>query len=155
MTPDGKSLFYDSDRNGNADIWRTTVGVNQPDAITHDPADEFGPALSPDGKWLAYYSYRAGTTHGIVIVKPMDGGPIVEVNDDSTVGIWPAWSADGRALFWQCSNAQTRLCGGAAERDNAGHWHAMASPAGAPIPQSPGWPVWSTDRLEMAWCCRP
>ncbi|HEX3927306.1 MAG TPA: protein kinase, partial [Gemmatimonadales bacterium] len=54
VTPDGKTLFYDSDRNGNANIWRTIVGVSQPDAITHDPADEFGPVLSPDGKWLGY-----------------------------------------------------------------------------------------------------
>jgi Tol biopolymer transport system component len=153
VTPDGKSLFYDSDRSGNADIWRTTIGVNQPDAITHDPADEFGPALSPDGKQLAYYSYREGTTHGIIMVKPMDGGPIEQVNDSATPGIWPAWSADGTALFWQCSNAQqtqqtqqTQLCGGAAKRDSAGRWHGMARPPAHPFQSPDG--RWTTDRLN-------
>ncbi len=147
-TADGKSVFYDADRSGNADIWRTTIGVGQPDAMTDDPADEFGPVLSPDGKRLAYYSYREGSTHGIVMVKPMGGGPIEEVNSGGTSGIWPAWSADGTALFWQCSNAQpqqTQLCGGAATRDSAGRWHGVPSPA-HPFQSPDG--RWTTDRLN-------
>ena len=126
-TADGKTLFYDSDRNGNSDIWRLRLGDSQPEAMTHDPADAFGPNLSADGQRLAFYSYRDGSEHGVIMVKPMDGGPIEQVNTSATYGIWPGWKPDGRTLLWQCSTPGKRmLC--AASQDSTSHWHAAESP---------------------------
>jgi Tol biopolymer transport system component len=126
-TPDGKTLFYDSDRNGNADIWRLAVGDSQLEAMTHDPADEFGPSLSPDGRRLAFYSYREGAGRGIILVKPMDGGPVEQVNTSATYGIWPEWKPDGRTLVWQC-NSQGKPSQCTAIRDSVGRWHVEARP---------------------------
>jgi serine/threonine-protein kinase len=60
--------------------------------------DESGPALSPDGKWLAYQSNETGRLE--VYVRPfpdIDGGK-VQVSADG--GNEPRWSQDGRELFY-------------------------------------------------------
>jgi Tol biopolymer transport system component len=40
--------------------------------ITNTPTSEFGPAISPDGKWVAYYANAKGRTD--VMVKYLDSG---------------------------------------------------------------------------------
>jgi len=127
IAPDGKTLFYDSDRDGNSDVWRLKPGDRQPEAMTRDPADEFGGALSPDGRRLAFYSYRDGSGRGLVMVKTMDGGPMEQVSDAATNGLFPEWNPDGSSLYWICGRAgsQGGVCRGA--RDQAGHWKAAPS----------------------------
>ena len=119
VTADGKTLIYDADRNGNSDIWRLTLGEREPEAMTTDVADEFGGVLSPDGRQLAFYSYREGSGRGVIWVKPMDGGPVQQVNSSATYGIWPEWTPDGRTLTWGCG--ARGWC--AATRDSAGRWN--------------------------------
>ena len=59
---------------------------------------EFDPALSPNGRWLAYVSNRTGTNEIWVQAYP-DGVP-VRVSRNG--GFEPQWSRDGRELFyWQ------------------------------------------------------
>src|SRR5205823_3439808 len=45
--------------------------------ITNTLAEEFGPAISPDGKWVAYYSNTNGRTD--LIVKFLDSGATVNL----------------------------------------------------------------------------
>jgi tRNA A-37 threonylcarbamoyl transferase component Bud32 len=56
------------------------------------------PALSADGKWLAYVSDQSG--HLEVYVRAMDaaGG---ETQISASGGTEPAWSADGRSIFYR------------------------------------------------------
>ena len=59
---------------------------------------EFDPALSPNGRWLAYVSNRTGSVEIWVQAYP-DGVPI---RLSSNGGFEPQWSLDGRELFyWQ------------------------------------------------------
>jgi len=46
--------------------------LSQAVRLTHTPAQEFGPAIAPDGKWVAYYANSGGRTD--VWVKNLDGG---------------------------------------------------------------------------------
>jgi serine/threonine-protein kinase len=62
---------------------------------------ENDPALSPDGRWLAYVSDRTGRDEIWVQGYP-DGVP---VRVSSTGGYEPQWSADGRELFFRIGNA--------------------------------------------------
>ena len=57
-------MYYDSDLRGNADIWRVPLAdgaaAGPPEQITSDPAAEFDPSVSPDGKEVAFHSFRTG-----------------------------------------------------------------------------------------------
>ena len=121
ITPDGKTLLLDADRKGDTDIWRLDLeGKSEPEALTSDPVDEFGGVLSPDGRRLAYYAYPEGSGRGVIMVKPMEGGPAQRVNSPETAGIFPEWSPDGKTLIWSC---HVRNRGGCqATQDGAGRW---------------------------------
>ena len=62
---------------------------------------EFDPALSPNGRWLAYVSNRTGQTEIWVQGYP-EGAP---VRVSSNGGYEPLWSADGRELFYRQGDA--------------------------------------------------
>jgi eukaryotic-like serine/threonine-protein kinase len=55
------------------------------------------PAVSPDGRWLAYRSIQSGV--GEVYVTSLSGGGRYQVSENG--GVEPAWSADGRTLFYR------------------------------------------------------
>jgi serine/threonine-protein kinase len=56
------------------------------------------PALSPDGKWIAYQSTETGKNE--IFVQPFpDGGSRYMVPSDQN-NHHPIWSADGRDLFY-------------------------------------------------------
>jgi Tol biopolymer transport system component len=55
------------------------------------------PALSPDGRWLAYASFEAGSYQ--VFVRPFPG-PGGRTQISVRGGLAPSWSADGRELFF-------------------------------------------------------
>ena len=137
LTPDGKGLIIDADRNGNSDIWRLRFGEREAEALTNDVADEFGGVLSPDGKRLAFYSYPHGTAQGMIMVKPMTGGgPIQQVNLKGNYGIYPEWMPDGKSLAWACGGRDSRtFCLGT--QDDAGAWHVDSTSATARSNWSP------------------
>ncbi len=37
------------------------LGGGEPEQLTTDPADDFYPSVSPDGRWVAFHSLRFGT----------------------------------------------------------------------------------------------
>jgi serine/threonine-protein kinase len=101
-TPDGKWLYYDSDLKGNADIWRMPLAegaaAGPPEQLTNDPGAEFNPSVSPDGKELAFHSFRTGNRD--IFVTPSSGGPAVRVTTSPEHDWNPSWSPDGRALLF-------------------------------------------------------
>ena len=59
--------------------------------------DERQPALSPDGRWLAYVSNESGTDEVYLRAFPVPGDP-VRISDGGGAG--PAWAPDGSAIFY-------------------------------------------------------
>jgi serine/threonine-protein kinase len=59
------------------------------------------PALSPDGRWLAYTSFRTGRPE-IWVQRYPDGAP-TRISTDS--GYEPLWSHDGQELFYRQADA--------------------------------------------------
>jgi Tol biopolymer transport system component/serine/threonine protein kinase len=95
LSPDGNSLAYSSDRNGNFEIYvkQFTAGGREVQ-LTSDGSENFEPAWSPDGKLIAYSSKVRG---GIWIV-PSLGGTAKQLTE---TGSYPAWSPDGTRIAFQ------------------------------------------------------
>ena len=100
LSPDGEWLYYDSDRSGSYDIWRQRVAGGTPEQVTNHPASEFAPAVSPDGKELAFHSTRNGANNRDVFVVPIAGGEVTQVSTSPDDDRGPIWGADGQTLLW-------------------------------------------------------
>jgi Tol biopolymer transport system component len=92
--PGGKSVVYASNAAGNFDIYRHRFGDTEPVNLTKDsPAADTQPAVSPDGKLIAFRSDRDG---GGIFVMDRDGSHVRRLSD---FGYNPAWSPDGKELL--------------------------------------------------------
>ena len=120
LSPDGRWLYFDSDRSGNADIYRMPLGGGEPQQLTTSPADDFSPNVSPDGRWVAFHSLRFGTRD--IFVMPAEGGEAQRVTDDPGEEGLPIWSPDGRSLSYQLTGTDTRDGLYVIARDESGHW---------------------------------
>ena len=62
------------------------------------PADEYMPAISPDGKWLAYVSDESGRSE--VYLRPVPGpGARTQISNEGATE--PAWSPRGNRLYYR------------------------------------------------------
>jgi serine/threonine-protein kinase len=68
------------------------------------PAEETGPALSPDGRWLAYASNVTGRKEVYVRPFPDAQNGLWQVSTDG--GAEPRWSHDGKDLFYRNGGGQ-------------------------------------------------
>jgi Tol biopolymer transport system component len=97
-TPDGSRLAYTDQTRPNDDIW--IVPVDNPqgaEPLINGPRREHSPRFSPDGRWLAYVSDESGRME--VYVRRVPQGERATVSTGGGSG--PAWSRDGRELFFQ------------------------------------------------------
>ena len=78
----------------------STAGVR---AITHDPADEYGPSFSPDGTRLAWERRRqdGDRTVADIVVAAIDGSGAHGVTDEPLFGPISSiqWSSDSRSIL--------------------------------------------------------
>jgi len=72
-------------------------------AFLETRADELNPALSPDGRWLAYVSNETGRDEVYVAAFP-GPGETLRVSTDGGTG--PLWSHDGRSLFYRATDGR-------------------------------------------------
>ena len=97
-TPDGRSVLlaaYSVDRRA-SDIMRVDIASKQVTAVLSGPDYESRNAVSPDGKWLAYQGIDRDSQ---IYLRPY---PDVDAERIPVgPGIAPAWSADGRTLYYR------------------------------------------------------
>jgi serine/threonine protein kinase/Tol biopolymer transport system component len=102
---DGKNLrSVDSPSSGrffvsgaNTGIWMTDITGAAPSRLIIDAGGQTQPAISPDGRWLAFRSAQSGASE--VYVTSVSGGGRHQVSENG--GVEPAWSADGQTLFYR------------------------------------------------------
>ena len=81
------------------DIWVTpTDAPGDPRPLLNAAYDEGAPAVSPDGRWIAYMTDRTGRDE--VYVRALEGEG-AEIPVSVSGGIDPKWSSDGTELFYR------------------------------------------------------
>jgi len=104
VSRDRKWLVFDSTLHLNAEIFRMPIGGGPPERLTTDPADDFAGDLSPDGRELAYHSWRAGSRD--VYIKSLSGGNLHTVTATPAQESYPIWSPDGTAIAFISQRAE-------------------------------------------------
>ncbi len=100
-SPDGKWLVFrtDDQEAGNGDIMGIRPGVDTvPRALVATPAEELSPAVSFDGRWIAYSSNETGRREVFVRPFPQTGDARYQIS--SSGGTNPTWNRNGRELFY-------------------------------------------------------
>jgi Tol biopolymer transport system component/DNA-binding winged helix-turn-helix (wHTH) protein len=93
-SPDGRSIAYASDRDGDVDIWVQPVAGGEPTRIIDGPGNDSAPTWSPDAGFIAFRSQRDG---GGIYRVPASGGRVQRLSE---FGDHPSWSPDGRWVLF-------------------------------------------------------
>ncbi len=96
LSPDGKWLAYDSDLNGNADIFIVPSEGGTPRQLTDDPSDDLAADWSPDGAIVAFHSFRTGNRD--VFTIGADGSGLARVTTDTLSDWYAVWGPDDNTL---------------------------------------------------------
>ena len=97
---DGRWIVYRGGSGGGRDILAMRPGVDTSgQAVVATRAEEFSPALSPDGRWLAYASDESGRTE--VYVRPFPEAGTARYAVSHNGGSEPRWSHSGKELFFR------------------------------------------------------
>ena len=102
-SPDGTKLAFDTNRDGDNEIYLMNADGSDPRRLTHSPGRDAHPFWSPDGTRIVFQSPRDADAEGEVQIWVMnaDGSDPRRLTDlDGFAGV-PAWSPDGRRIVYQ------------------------------------------------------
>ena len=97
-SPDGRTLAYCAERNGEYDVYTIPIGGGAETRLTTAKGLDDGPDYSPDGQWIYFNSDRAGRMH--VWRMKTDGTQQEQVTNDDYNNWFPHPSPDGRWIVF-------------------------------------------------------
>ncbi|MFN2632405.1 MAG: protein kinase [Thermoanaerobaculia bacterium] len=109
FSPDGQTIAYVADREGNFEIYLQQISGGPALNLTRNPAADIQPAFSPDGREIAFVSSRASASAmmqaspdlpivgGDIWVMPALGGTPRKIVEN---GNFPTWTPDGSGLLY-------------------------------------------------------
>ena len=99
FSPDGKQIVFNSNRDGNFELYLMNVDGSGVRRLTDDPAWDSHPAFSPDGTQIAFNSNREGENDNVYLMNS-DGRNITRLTDwESHEEVGPGcWSPDGTRI---------------------------------------------------------
>jgi Tol biopolymer transport system component len=146
VSPDGQWVYFSSDRlqPGKQNIWRMpTAGRGGLTKITDSPSSKVDtdPAISPDGKRMAFTSFLEGVEVPQIWVANADGTLPTQIR----AGKLPCWSPDGERIAFVAA-------------DTAGNdkvW-VMSADGGNPTQLTSGdhtdlYPIWTPDGKRIVY----
>jgi eukaryotic-like serine/threonine-protein kinase len=104
-SPDGREVVCSTveisgpgERRAVGQLWRLDAVTGERRRIA--TGDAVQPSWSPHGGRIAYWGVPAGTSQRVLWTIPADGGEPVAAVDDDALNWSPAWSPDGRYLYY-------------------------------------------------------
>ena len=136
-------IAFQSDRDGDDEIYVMNADGTAETRITHNPARDISPAWSPDGTKIAFTSQRDGNDE--IYVMNADGTGQTRLTNNAAGDYDPAWSPDGTKIAFQ------------SYRDSNGEIYVMNAngtvQANATLNDAAddSHPAWSTDGTKIAF----
>jgi TolB protein len=136
------TIAFDSDRDGNREIY-----VMDPDGsnllnLTNNPGDDFDPAWSPDGRQIAFVSNRGFDSNGgqFIYLMNSDGSNVRQLTYEKWSD-WQNWSQDGSQITYTSNDDIYVL-----KADGSGQSVNLTN-----SPEKDGRSSWSPDGNQIAW----
>jgi serine/threonine protein kinase/sugar lactone lactonase YvrE len=116
-TPDGREIIYSTESGGDAEVRRVpselwAVNVDSGARRRISEADAVQPRVSPDSRFVAFWALPLEKGHSQfaspdrdIWVLPMAGGERVQITSGGSTNWSPAWSRDGRFLYFASDRA--------------------------------------------------
>jgi len=77
------------------------------DGHVHSLADGVNPALSPDGKWIAFAMPTGRSIH--LFRMRTDGTDLIQITDARSADVQPSWSTDGKSILFTSNRSNNDL----------------------------------------------
>jgi ABC-type sugar transport system substrate-binding protein len=95
------TISFDTNRDGNLEIYRMSPDGSDTVNLTNNPKDDFKPSWSPDGRRIAFVSNRENDQGGgqFIYVMNADGSDVHQLTFENDSN-WPDWSHDGSQVTY-------------------------------------------------------
>jgi len=145
LSPDGSQVAFawNGDKQDNFDIYAQVIGSGKPLRLTTNPAPDFYPVWSPDGRYIAFLRYQSGNS-SIVLISPLGGTERI-VGEASSYGL--AWAPDSRWIAYTEAIAPGNNAGIFLLSIETGERRRLTT---APKPFWDCWPAFSPDGRALA-----
>ena len=100
-TSDATHIAFDSERDGNAEIYIMDIKEKNLQNLTNHPARDVQPAFSPDGRWMAYVSDRDGNSRIYLMNRNKNEIRPLTNHLASTGDLDPNWSPNGQWIAYE------------------------------------------------------
>ncbi len=90
-SPDGTKIAFQSNRDGNYEIYVMNADGSNPTRLTNDPRSDLEPDWSPDGTKIVFASNRDGSFQ--IYVMSADGSGVDRLTNDPAGALEPRWKA--------------------------------------------------------------
>jgi TolB protein len=104
FSPDGRQVYFVSDRGGGPQIYRVPASGGNAERVTFNGSYNISPALSPDGRTLAYINRNASAFR--LTTLDLSNG-IVQTLSDTVDDESPSFAPNGRLIVF-ATRAQGR-----------------------------------------------
>jgi len=92
LTVEGPKITFNSDRDGNFEIYLMDPDGSNPINLTRHPGTDIHPTWSPDGSRIAFASDRSGNDNFEIYSMNADGTDVVRLTNFAGWDLFPSWS---------------------------------------------------------------